>query len=401
MQKIFIDPGHGGADPGASGHGIQEKDVNLAVALLTRDMLHAHGVNALMIRTNDSYMSLRDRTTLANNKQADAFVSIHHNAATNTAARGLEIYHSIVGGEGQRLANLIHDQYRALIPELPSRGVKTKKGNDGRDYYHVIRETRMPAVIVEGAFLTNPQDADLLKTRDFQEREARAISQAVLLWYGKEIDNGEGTPILGPPRATVAQAQEWARSRRAHQRFIDIAPVYWQIGQQIGIRPEVLYCQSAKETAFGKYGGAVRPEQNNWCGVKTKNATGDKPEDHESFPTPEDGVRAHFNHICAYVGLNPIGEPHGRYHLVKGLEWAGTVRTVEELGGKWAPNSDYGKSIVRDYLAGLLSTETPEKNGTELLRKEVKELRRELAKTIREMEGLRDKLNQIRSIIFE
>lgn len=111
----------------------------------------------------------------------------------------------------------------------------------------------------------------------------------------------------------------------------------------------MLYAQSAKETAFGKYGGAVKPDQNNWAGIKTWDASGDRPEDHESFPTPEDGVRAHFNHICAYVGLNPIGEPHGRYLLVKSLPWAGSVRYVEELGGKWAPSPDYGRSIVRDY----------------------------------------------------
>ena len=168
-----------------------------------------------------------------------------------------------------------------------------------------------------------------------------------------------GTPILGTPQATVAQAQEWARNRGAHQRFINIAPVYWEYGEKTGIRPEVLYAQSAKETAFGRYGGAVRPEQNNWAGIKTATAAGDRPEDHETFPTPEDGVRAHFNHLAAYVGLEPIGQPHGRYYIVRDLSWAGSVRYVEELGGKWAPNPDYGKSIVRDYLADLLATEDP------------------------------------------
>lgn len=146
----------------------------------------------------------------------------------------------------------------ALIPELPSRGVRTRKGSDGRDYYHVIRETRMPAVIIEGGFLTNSQDAALIKTSAFQEKQAQAISQAVLKWYGKDIV-AEGTPILGPPLATLAQAQEWARSRNAHQRFVDIASTYWLIGEQIGIRPEVAYSQAAKEPAFAHYGGAVDP----------------------------------------------------------------------------------------------------------------------------------------------
>ncbi|MDO9574501.1 MAG: N-acetylmuramoyl-L-alanine amidase [Candidatus Contubernalis sp.] len=168
-----------------------------------------------------------------------------------------------------------------------------------------------------------------------------------------------GTPIIGEAQAAVEQAKAWALKRGAHQRFIDIAPVYWAYGEQTGIRPEILYAQSAKETAFGKYTGVIPPSHNNWAGIKTREATGDRPEDHQQFPTPEDGVRGHFNHISAYVGLEPVGEPHGRYYLVKGLSWAGTVKTVEELGEKWAPSSDYGHSIIRDYLKDLLATEIP------------------------------------------
>ena len=385
-MRVFIDPGHGGKDPGAVANGIQEKDVNLAVALLARDLLRTQGVEVLITRQDDSFISLQDRTDLANREKVDAFVSIHHNAADNTGARGLEVYHSIVGGEGQRLAELIHDRYRTLIPELPSRGVRTRKGSDGRDYYHVIRATRMPAVIVEGGFLTNKEDAALIKTRDFQEKQAQAISQAVLKWHGKEI-GAEGTPILGQPQATVAQAQEWARSRNAHQRFIDIAPVYWEYGEKTGIRPEVAYCQAAKETAFGRYGGAVRPEQNNWAGIKTRDATGDRPEDHETFPTPEDGVRAHFNHLAAYVGVPPLGEPHGRYHIVKGLSWAGTIKYVEELGGRWAPSPDYGGSIVQDYLEGLLNTPVDERISQ--LEARIAELKAQIAELEAKIEAVR------------
>ncbi|UNC91707.1 N-acetylmuramoyl-L-alanine amidase [Candidatus Contubernalis alkaliaceticus] len=168
-----------------------------------------------------------------------------------------------------------------------------------------------------------------------------------------------GTLIIGEPRVSVGQAKEWARNRGAHQRFIDIAPVYWAYGEQTGIRPEILYAQSAKETAFGRYTGVVPASYNNWAGIKTREATGDKPEDHQQFSTPEEGVRAHFNHISAYVGLEPIGEPHGRYYLVLTIAWAGTVKNVEEMSGKWAPAADYGPSVVRDYLVGLMDTEEP------------------------------------------
>jgi hypothetical protein len=96
---------------------------------------------------------------------------------------------------------------------------------------------------------------------------------------------------------------------------------------------------------------------NNWAGIKTRQGGPcDERSAHESFATPEDGVRAHFNHMSAYVGIEPIGIPHGRYHVVMRLGLAGTVSCVEELGGKWAPAKDYGTSIVNDYLVPLLAT---------------------------------------------
>ena len=159
-----------------------------------------------------------------------------------------------------------------------------------------------------------------------------------------------GLTLKGGATVTLDQAKKWAVSRGAHQRFIDIADVYWKYGELTGIRPEILYAQAAKETGFGKYGGRVIPEQNNWAVIKTKNATGDETYDHESFATPDDGVRAHFNHICAYIGQQPIGEPHGRYYSVKSIKWAGTVKYIEELGGKWCPDLYYGYSIYHNYL---------------------------------------------------
>ena len=100
------------------------------------------------------------------------------------------------------------------------------------------------------------------------------------------------------------------------------------------------------------------PEQNNWAGIKTDDAAGDRPEDHETFDSPEEGVRAHFNHLCAYVGMNPIGEPHDRYLIVVSLSWAGTIKFVEELSTRWAPSPEYGGSVT-DYMEDLLNTSTP------------------------------------------
>ena len=190
-------------------------------------------------------------------------------------------------------------------------------------------------------------------------------------WEGflKQVEaNMELTPIAGPAQVTVEQAQEWARKRGAHQRFLDVAPIYWKYGKLTGIRPEVLYAQSAKETNFGKFTGKVQPEMHNWAGIKKRGASGDRTEDHETFPTDDDGVRAHANHMTVYVGLPAVGEPHGRYYDIVGASWAGQIKYVEQLGGNppywpgWAPNPNYGHGIVA-LLKDMLATKAPGEPG--------------------------------------
>lgn len=193
--------------------------------------------------------------------------------------------------------------------------------------------------------------------------EVTRAEAAVLLYRAKQYKarNSQNlfiteTPIIGKSTVSLEQAKKWAANRGAHQRFIDIADYYWKYGEITGIRPEILYGQAAKETAYGKYTGQVKPEQNNWAGIKIKNPIGDRPEDHETFATPEDGVRAHFNHISAYVGLAPVGEPHDRYYVLNTLSWRGTVKNTEQLGGKWAPDVTYGYNIVVKMLRSMENT---------------------------------------------
>lgn len=169
-------------------------------------------------------------------------------------------------------------------------------------------------------------------------------------------DTATDEPIAGDAQIDVETAKTWAKSKGAAQLFIDAADIYWKYGQKTGLRPEVLYAQAAKETAYGKYSGNVIPEQHNFAGIKTAAASGDTTYDHESFATADDGVRAHFNHMAAYVGTQPIGEVHARYHIVLSTAWAGTIRTVSQLGGRWAPDPTYGDSILHDYLYPMMQT---------------------------------------------
>lgn len=185
------------------------------------------------------------------------------------------------------------------------------------------------------------------------------IYRVIRAQKGETLDLGvikSETPIKSESKVSVEQAIKWAQKSNASDMFIEAAEYYWKYGELTGICPEILYAQSAKETKFGNYGGNVVKEQNNFAGIKIAGATGDTTYDHESFASIEDGVRGHFNHMMAYVGGEPIGEPHQRYYSTSKMSWAGTVKTLEELGGKWCPDLYYGYSILHNYIEPMMNT---------------------------------------------
>lgn len=159
-------------------------------------------------------------------------------------------------------------------------------------------------------------------------------------------------PILAAPTVTLEQAQAWAATKDAHPRFAaEMLPALWPYALRAGIDPAVMACQCAHESGFGAFGGVVPPEFHNPAGIKVREGGPDSdPNAHERQPTWPEGMRMYRNHLGAYVGIEPEGEPHGRYHVVMSTSWAGTIRTVEELGARWAPSSTYG-----DRVAALVS----------------------------------------------
>lgn len=171
--SLCIDPGHGGTDPGAQGPtGLQEKAVNLAVALHLADLLRQAGARVVMTRSSDQTVSLAERSQLANGQRVDWFISIHCNSFADASAQGTETYHFPDDGLGNRLASSVQAR---LVEALgrPSRGVKTAN-------FHVIRETAMAAILTELAFISHPEEELLLADPQFQARAAYAIYQGVL-----------------------------------------------------------------------------------------------------------------------------------------------------------------------------------------------------------------------------
>ncbi len=176
MSKVVcIDPGHGGKDPGAVGNGMQEKNITLPVTLEVGKILERHGITVGYTRTTDTYVSLDDRCKKANDFGADIFVSIHCNAFEKPSAHGVETYSHIGSVKGAKLAKSIHDE--VIKAKLYTRNRGTKTAN-----FYVLRKTIAPAALIELAFITNKDDANLLKTK--QKEFALAIAKGILSYLG-------------------------------------------------------------------------------------------------------------------------------------------------------------------------------------------------------------------------
>lgn len=164
MSKIFIDPGHGGHDPGAVSHNIKEKDITLDIGLLLGEMLKKEGFKVGFTRTNDSFVSLSDRANKSNSFGADVFISIHCNAFTSPLAKGVETFYFRTSKKGQKLASKFQNSIVQNKLSTADRG--SKQGN-----FYVLRRTKATAVLLELGFLTNVIDRNILiaKKREFAE----------------------------------------------------------------------------------------------------------------------------------------------------------------------------------------------------------------------------------------
>lgn len=172
---VVIDAGHGNQDPGTIGYSkTKEKDFNLAVALKVGQLLEKESnIDFVLTRSDDTFLKLEERARIANDLNADVFVSIHANSGP-IAASGSETYYQ--RDASKALANVMH-KYLVKATGLPDRGVKY--GN-----YHVIRETKMPAVLLEVGYLSNPKDEAALFSESLQNSIAQGIVNGIKEYLG-------------------------------------------------------------------------------------------------------------------------------------------------------------------------------------------------------------------------
>lgn len=172
---IVVDAGHGDHDPGAiSPNGVNEKDVVLKASLILKKKLENAGFKVYMTRERDNYIKINDRASIANQLNADLFISVHANAATNSKAIGIEtLYMPDSSRNNKTLATKIQDQLIAYTNNV-DRGIKS------RSDLGVLRGTKMDAVLVELGFLSNSQDELKLLTDSYLEKCANAIVEGVI-----------------------------------------------------------------------------------------------------------------------------------------------------------------------------------------------------------------------------
>lgn len=183
---IIIDPGHGGEDFGT--HSLtspkyQEKNLNMSTAQLVKENLEKMGYRPILTRSTDEFISLENRAEMANKRQSDLFVSVHYNSAPSRQAEGVEVYYYQSETDPARTKasrTLAEKILNHVIDKTDAKSRGVKHGN-----FAVIRETKMPAVLIEGGFLTNEDEMDKIKDPNYLKSIAWGIAQGIEEYVSK------------------------------------------------------------------------------------------------------------------------------------------------------------------------------------------------------------------------
>ena len=184
-MKWYLDFGHGGKDPGAIGPtNLKESDIALKIGMMVKEKLENAFEKVITTRDNDKYYSLDYRTKKANNENCDYFISIHLNSATNTSAKGCEVWLYDDNSKLQTLANNLCNNLATKM-NTPNRGVKYSKK------LAVLKNTKMPALLIEIDFISNKEVENYLRNDKNLKNISDTISSTLLSFVNKSIvDDG-------------------------------------------------------------------------------------------------------------------------------------------------------------------------------------------------------------------
>ncbi|MCG4546497.1 glucosaminidase domain-containing protein, partial [Clostridium perfringens] len=192
------------------------------------------------------------------------------------------------------------------------------------------------------------EEIDINKDKNLYDKfETESSSNGIMLFAVQNVSNEN---IISDTKVTQKIAEEWAKSKGATDEFIGLASLYWKYAKDHGgANPAVAYAQSAKETGYGNFGGVIDATYHNPCGLKTRQGGDDNdPNAHFRFENWNQGVQAHLDHLALYAGANgyPRKDTYDPRHF-EGI--CGKAKTVEELGGAWAPSASYGLEVLNLY----------------------------------------------------
>lgn len=400
---VVLDPGHGGSDPGACKYGLREADLTLKIAQYCKSKLEEYShVEVYMTRTADTDNNLANRVAYAKKFNPDVFVSIHINAVGGQHG-GAEVYYPNgnyipgIGTEGKELAEVIQQKLVAL--GLYNRGIKIRNTEDGSqypdgspsDYLGVIKRSKeagFPAVLIEHAFIDNSGDVyNFLAREDKVKEMGYADATAIAEYYGLSKNGNYGskatiadtirtaydggtsealTPIMTTPTTSVDRMVSYYKSNATFPTYYQehdteikassnplqtFCQIFYDEAVAEGVDPGVVFAQAMKETGFLRFGGDVKIEQYNFCGL---GATGGGAAG-QAFGSVRLGVRAQVQHLKAYASQedlkNAVVDPRFQYVTRGCATFAEYLGIQENPWGKgWATASNYGYSIVNDYM---------------------------------------------------
>ena len=183
---IVIDPGHGGEDPGKVGiNDVLEKDLNLQVSQKVAKLLEKEGIKIVMTREDDKVPDakkedLDQRVTLINDTNPTLALCIHQNSYPDEKIKGAQVFYHTTTEEAEDVASMVQEELR-LVDTTNTRQIKEN------DTYYMLKNSKVPTIIVECGFLTNPEEAEKLTQEDYQDQLAKAICDGIIKW----LDNSD------------------------------------------------------------------------------------------------------------------------------------------------------------------------------------------------------------------
>lgn len=181
---IVVDPGHGGEDPGKVGsNDVLEKDLNLQIAKKVISRLKKQGIEVVTTREDDNVPTskkkdLEERIEFINTTNPKLTVCIHQNSFPEASVKGAQVFYYTPNEIAKEAAEMVQEELRVVDPEN-ERQIKAN------DTYYMLKYTNVPTIIVECGFLTNPEEAERLTNKEYQNQLADAICAGIIKWLEK------------------------------------------------------------------------------------------------------------------------------------------------------------------------------------------------------------------------